>query len=543
MISAVSWIPKGVAKAVPTIAQPTEEELEAMRAQLEAEGDGDDDDDEDDEEPSGTDSDNMESDEPAKDESVDAAVARARAVASAMASSRAAGGGKASAGTGGLEDAMRELDMDHYDDSGDEEADVIHRVLGTSGRARLEYADGEPDPYLKLGDDDSEIEDFTLRPSDLIILSAKNEDDVSNLEVWVYEEADGAGEANLYVHHEVLLPAFPLCLAWMDCDPRGQDTGRRNLVAVGTLEPAIEIWDLDTVDTVEPLACLGGVDHSAAAAAAGGQQQAEQADAGGGSGGAAAEKKKKKKKKKAKAKLLPGSHEDSVLALSWNREFRNVLASGSADCTVKVWDIVTGACEHTLRCHTDKVQAVAWNPAESPVLLTGSFDRSVCLADARTPQGDPARWRITADVESLCWNPHDPTCFLVSSEDGIVAQLDARKGPGSAPLFRLSAHDKPACTLSFCPAVRGLLATGSTDKKVKLWDLSGAAPSLVCTQDLNTGAVFSAAFCADAPHLLAAGGAGGEVVVWDVRAHPAVAAKYPAFAATLPTGPPQPEED
>ncbi len=45
----------------------------------------------------------------------------------------------------------------------------------------------------------------------------------------------------------------------------------------------------------------------------------------------------------------------------------------------QVWDVVKGACEHTLRCHTDKVQAVAWNPAESPVLLTGSFDRSVCL--------------------------------------------------------------------------------------------------------------------------------------------------------------------
>ncbi|GFR40931.1 hypothetical protein Agub_g1587 [Astrephomene gubernaculifera] len=527
MISAISWIPKGVAKAVPTVAQPTEEELEAMRAQLEAEA-GDDEDDE----GSESNSDDMDSDEPAKDESVDDAVARARAVASAMASSRAAAGGSASAGTGGLEDAMRELDMDHYDDSGDDEADVINRVLGTSGRARLEYADGEADPYLKLGDDDSEIEDFTLRPSDLIILSAKNEDDVSNLEVWVYEEADGGGEANLYVHHEVLLPAFPLCLAWLDCDPRGDSAVRRNLVAVGTLEPAIEVWDLDVVDAVEPLICLGGVDTAAAAGAA----EAEGA-------GEADKKKKKKKKKKSKAKLLPGSHEDSVLGLSWNREFRNVLASGSADCTVKVWDLSRGVCEHTLRCHTDKVQAVAWNPAESPVLLTGSFDRSVCLADARTPQGDPARWRVTADVEALCWNPHAPTCFLVSSEDGIVAQYDARKGADSAAMFRLSAHNKPTCSLSFCPAVRGLLATGSTDKKVKLWDLSGSAPALVCTQDLNTGAVFSAAFCGDAPHLLAAGGAGGEVVVWDVRAHPAVAAKYPEFAATLPAGGPQQEED
>ncbi|KAG2501867.1 hypothetical protein HYH03_000365 [Edaphochlamys debaryana] len=492
--------------------------MEAMRAQLDAEGD----DDEEDSEPSGSDSD-MDSDEAAPEgESVEDAVARARKVASAMASTRSAAAGTAP-GANSLEAAMRELDMDRYDESGDDEGDVINRVLGTSGKARLEYAEGEPDPYLQLGDDDSEVEDFTLRPTDLIILSAKNEDDVSNLEVWVYEEADAQSEANLYVHHEVLLPAFPLCLAWMDCDPRG-DTARRNLVAVGTLEPAIEVWDLDVVDSVEPLVCLGGVDTSGPAAAADGE-----------AGGSAADKKKKKKKKKTKVKLLPGSHEDSVLGLSWNREYRNVLASASADSTVKVWDLVKGVCEHTLRCHTDKVQAVAWNPAESPVLLTGSFDRSVCLADARTPQGDPARWRVSADVEALCWNPHDPTCFLVSSEDGVVAQMDARKGAGSAPLFRLSAHDKPACTLSFCPAVKGLLATGSTDKKVKLWDVSGNAPSLVCAQELNTGAVFSAGFCGDAGHLLAAGGAGGEVVVWDVRAHAAVRSKYPAFAATMPT--------
>lgn len=57
------------------------------------------------------------------------------------------------------------------------------------------------------------------------------------------------------------------------------------------------------------------------------------------------------------------------------------------------------------------------------------------------------------------WHPHvlrcTGTCTLKSPS------------VGSAPLFRLKAHDKPTCTMSFCPAVRGLLSTGSTDKKVR----------------------------------------------------------------------------
>jgi len=196
------------------------------------------------------------------------------------------------------------------------------------------------------------------------------------------------------------------------------------MVAIGSMEPGIEIWDLDVVDQVEPAATLGGVDAAALA-------------------GLSREEKKKLRKRAAKKgkkgggaaaqqPLRPGSHSGPVLGLSWNSQYRNVLASGSADATVKVWDIAAGRCEHTLTHHTDKVQAVAWNPADAPILLTGAFDRSVALADVRAAAGGagPPRWGVSADVEALTWAPHAPTCFLVSTEDGLVAGFDARGGAG-----------------------------------------------------------------------------------------------------------------
>jgi periodic tryptophan protein 1 len=87
-----------------------------------------------------------------------------------------------------------------------------------------------------------------------------------------------------------------------------------------------------------------------------------------------------------KKNVKHGSHSDAVLSLAWNPEFRNVVASGSADKTVKVWDIATQSCQATLEWHSDKVQAVCWNPSDAPILLSGGFDKKACLvSNAPTP--------------------------------------------------------------------------------------------------------------------------------------------------------------
>lgn len=56
------------------------------------------------------------------------------------------------------------------------------------------------------------------------------------------------------------------------------------------------------------------------------------------------------------SKLVADSHTDSVLGLSWNVHQKNVLASCSADKSVKLWDLMTGSCIRTYKNHKDKVK-------------------------------------------------------------------------------------------------------------------------------------------------------------------------------------------
>lgn len=72
------------------------------------------------------------------------------------------------------------------------------------------------------------------------------------MEVWVFDESASTS----YVHHDIALPSFPLALQYINVNPADGKQGA--FVAVGTFQPAIEIWNLDMMDVMEPTAVLGG---------------------------------------------------------------------------------------------------------------------------------------------------------------------------------------------------------------------------------------------------------------------------------------------
>lgn len=310
-------------------------------------------------------------------------------------------------------------------------------------------------------------------------------------------------DLNLYVHHDIALPEFPLCLAWMDCPPFQQDGGQNTIgsyIAVGTFNPAIEIWNLDVLDPLEPSAILGGEDLN----------------------------RKKKSKKGSDIKLKAGSHEGAVMGLSANKVYRQFLASGSADNSVKIWDVTKQACSHTFVHHTDKVQSVQWHPLESWLLASGSFDKTIALLDCRSAS-QSASYKISADIESMTWDPFSPFHLYCSLENGNVTCIDCRNT--KKPLFSFQAHDETTSSISFSNSVPGMFATASIDKSVKIWDAlkssqDGSIPKLVAYKTLNVGKLFAMSYYTSDPFTLAAGGDAGMVYVWESDEQDAIAKHF-----------------
>lgn len=88
---------------------------------------------------------------------------------------------------------------------------------------------------------------------------------------------------------------------------------------------------------------------------------------------------------------LVGGHKGPVLDIAWCPHNDNVIASGSEDCVVKVWQIPDGGLSRTLTepvadlmFHQRRVGLVLWHPTAQNVLLTAGSDNQVVIWNVGT---------------------------------------------------------------------------------------------------------------------------------------------------------------
>ncbi len=222
-------------------------------------------------------------------------------------------------------------------------------------------------------------------------------------------------------------------------------------------------------------------------------------------------------------------------------------ASGSADNTVKIWDLETGQCRATLEGHTGTVWSVAITP-DGKRILSGANDRTVRVWDAESGRevakleghigvalSDNARalsggldntfrlWELASgkclktiecekegedNVFSSAVNPAG-TQAVSGHHGGRVRLWDLETGQC---LATLKGHSDNVRSVQITPDGR-FAVSGSDDQTLKLWDLE--ARTCVGTLEGHQSNVLSVAISPDGTVIASTGFTDEMVRLWD----------------------------
>jgi len=229
-------------------------------------------------------------------------------------------------------------------------------------------------------------------------------------------------------------------------------------------------------------------------------------------------------------------HGDTVWFVKYSPDNR-FLASGSADGTIRLWDVETGFPVSILRAHANWVWTVAFTP-DAQYFASGGADSRVFLWNINSALPLLGMQTHAKSIHAIAFSERDSRKMITASADSLIGIWRVGWGRGTKEtvtldlMAKLKGHIGSIYTLAVCPTNENLIASAGEDAAVRFWNLHDlTAATAQKSLDSNTGynlqhhrlhghkeTIWSLDFCLSGK-LLATGSSDCYIRIWNVSAN------------------------
>ncbi|KAF5716702.1 G-protein beta WD-40 repeat-containing protein [Fusarium mundagurra] len=200
------------------------------------------------------------------------------------------------------------------------------------------------------------------------------------------------------------------------------------------------------------------------------------------------------------------AHTDWVSFVVFSKD-GTLIASGSSDRTIKIWNVATGKEEQTLEGHTASVNSVVFSK-DGTLIASGSDDNTIKIWNVATGKEEQTLEGHTASVNSVVFSK-DGTLIASGSDDNTIKIWNVTTGEEEQTL---EGHTASVNSVVF--SKDGMfIASGSSDRTIKIWNVATGKEEQ--TLEGHTAAVNSVVFSKDGT-LIASGSDDNTIKIWNV---------------------------